>query len=351
MEVHGIRMEPPIGYLLILRVHVKNSFPEKYDRLLFDYGNSDHFEAALIKDGSDWFILIDKLKLLPQYEVQQIRDFQKSEFEKIGEKVKIEIADKVIKRTVFSLTSNFLTAMEKIKGVTIFGVVLLGHEDTLIGIEYPEISSDEVSALLSDYISDTNFDVDVLYLRKETDSEISPFLRFHDFAKFNYSNSILITTEWMMTNEELESENMGIFQNEMYVRLKSPNVNLTKLIAKFPKKSNDCAIKGNGKVSPVTEDMCTILAEVELTEGWYTSFRNHIATSVNYHLHYWGYSNGKGVMINNFVIPSYNERPFLKGLKSYFEEPVRIQHRNMVVNLWNFYDIARTYYSKISDRI
>lgn len=339
MEGNQIKMEPPYGYFLIIRIHVKNSFPEKYNSILFDQGKSDHFEGTLTRDGKNWMISIDKLRSLPAYEVSQIRDFQISEFRKIDDDVKIEVIGKKIRRTVFKLTSNFLNSMAEIPGVSIIGVVLLGQNDTLLALEYPEISADDVSRVLVDYISDTRFNVDLLYVGNLYQSGTSPFLFFHSFAKYDFSNLNLIEIMWRMKKEEIQEEAGGIFQNEMFFISKIPDRESKKLISLIPRESTACKFKGEANIIPIGEDKCAKLAEIDLKDGRFSSFNNFINNSLDYHVYYWGYSDGNGSIKISLIVPYFQRRVFFDNFWEYIVKEDNKYQEYSIVRVENLADI------------
>ncbi len=125
-----IRYEPEVGYFIVIRIGFNNSVPSKFHNIIFDNGSSDHFRAFLIRNSGKWYIYINKLKFLPRSDIEQLLYYKNSEFKKNNIDVKIEINDKSIRRTVFSETIDFLNSIVKLDDVILYGVALLGLEDT-----------------------------------------------------------------------------------------------------------------------------------------------------------------------------------------------------------------------------
>ncbi len=326
------------GDVLVLKIGVGNPVPSKYNDLIFDNGFSDHFGASLLRKDGKWFVYSGKFKFLPLFEVKQLVNHMNSEYINEGIDASIEIDGKAIRRMVACESAEFLNSLAETDGVVIYSVVLFGLEDTLITIKYPESVATQVSELLLNYTDSAKFSVEILSLTREENNSIPSFFKFHNLIKFNYSNLVLVQTRWIMSEEEMKNENLGIFQNQMAFQYKYFDPESSNIVGEFNSNINEKDIRSNADFK-ILEDKKDRLVEFKVKSKYFTDFYNNIINPMNGPFFYWGYSNGKGTL----EIPSRDQNEFLKGINNHWSEPSRAKHRNMIMRVENIGDIVERY--------
>lgn len=327
--------EPKIGNYLIFSASVRAPFPAKYGQIIYDNGSIDHFDAGLIWN-KEWYIYIDKLKPLPESEIRSNVDYFNSKFGHDDDSIFLETEGKLVRSRLRKNTEVFLNSLMKINGVVIFPVVLMGDNDNIYAIRYPESASQEVTKLFLDYAVNAPFKVDVLKIGE--DKEDSFLLEFYKFTKYDFSLLTLIETVWEMNENEITNENLGILQNEMvfvpkYFGFDSP------IVGRLGPKSIDNFPKGNAESTIISKDKFGTLVQVSMNRRVLVDFYFDILRPINGGLIYWAYSDGVSKLYNFFILPTRNTSEFVRGMTSYWEKTVRSNHKNYIKTVKSLNDI------------
>ncbi|MGC9294454.1 MAG: hypothetical protein ACP5E8_04175 [Thermoplasmata archaeon] len=325
-----IRFEPNDGYFMVLKIHIENPIPERFQGVIFDNGKSDHFGVGLVRINKRWFLFIDKLKFLPNKELNVIIDFMNSEFEKSGNDIMVELEGKAIKRGVTKASNQFLNGLAETEGVIIYSVALMGQHDVLIAIKYPETVASAVDDLYFEYINSVNYNVEIVTLEKEHEGDIPSFFKFHNIINIDYSRLLMIKTVWNMKMDESRNENEGIFQNEMTFKPKFFDPESSPLYGEIVANLKEKEIKGRAEFKIISNSEEGRLIEFRIKSKWFYDFYNDVVRPLNGPFFYWGYSNGKNVHENYYIIPIRNEIEFLKGISKHWGEQSRAHHNNVI---------------------
>ncbi|MGC8655776.1 MAG: hypothetical protein ACP5TG_04690 [Thermoplasmata archaeon] len=343
-----IHFEPKDGYISIFKGSIPNTVPSKYKDIIFERGKSDYFTGGLIRREGEWYIYIDKLKFLPDDDILKIVDGLKDEYRKLlkneSDDQFIEKEGKFLRRKLLKTTNDFFNRVVNLPGGVLYSFVMLGEHDTLFAYKFPEKVSSEVTSLLMEYITNTPVQVDLLFLAKETSYSEPSFFKLMKSFRLDYSKFILIKTEWRMTEEELKNENRGIFQNEMSFKPKYFDPDTKGLIGRMVAELKSEEIKGNvDKIILEGKGSNTKLVEFELKSKWFSDIYNDVLYPTGGSFFYWGYSNGKGIIENYYIIPGRNQIEFLKGLKKHWSEPSRAKHTNTITLVQNVEEVMKEY--------
>ncbi len=338
--MNGIHFEPKDGYFAIIRIVTPNPIPSKYRDTIYDRGKSDYFLGSLIKKEGEWYIYINKLKSLPDDEILRIVKELKDNYVRImPDKVNDEFIikeGKLLRRRITSTTKDFFNLLLNQSGSLVYSVTELGENDTLMAFKFPDTSSIETASILLDYIINAPFQIDILYLENENLYREPSFFKLLKSFRIDYKEFILIKTEWKMTEEELINENGGIFQNEMSFKPKYFDPDTNGLVGKMIAETKSVDIKGRvGK--KIIEEMNgnAVLVEFEIKSKWFSDIYQDVLYPIGGPFFYWGYSDGKGILENYYVIPAGNQIDFLKGLKKHWSEPSRAKHTNTITLVQN----------------
>ncbi len=176
----------------------------------------------------------------------------------------------------------------------------------------------------------------------ENAAKDSYYLKFEKIDKnniMNWVNEILpqsefihIKTKWKMSYNDVKNSVMGILSNKMVFTPKvfcsewSPIVGVVL--------NNE--IFGSSQHVIVTQTERKFLIEFNAFSRWFNDFfRNVLARNVGPFI-YWGRSDGKETLINNFVIFSESESDFLIGLRNHWKEETRRRHKNSIMKISRF---------------
>ncbi len=256
------------------------------------------------------------------------------EYKRQGNNIEIGLENKIIRRGLTAASNDFLDTLANTEGVIIYSVALMGLNDTIIGIKFPESVSLKVSDLILNYINSAPFDVEILKMEKENDDDMPSFFKFHNLVKFDYSKLILIKTRWEMISEEVKDQNEGIFLNEMKFTIKLFDPESAPIIGEFPSDVSPKDVKGNSKFKIIGGNTGKIV-EFDIKSKWFHDFYEDVIKPTSGPFFYWGYSDGKGNIDNYYIIPERNQVLFLKGLKKHWSEPSRANHKNMIMIIEN----------------
>ncbi len=333
MESSLLNFEPNMDNFVAIRAKVKNPIPERFRDVIFDMG-SDHFGTGHIRRDNKWYVYIDKLKSLPVQDLKSLVSQMEYEYERQGNNIEIVLEDKIIRKGLTAASNDFLDTLANTDGVIIYSVALMGLNDTIVGIKFPESVSLKVSDLILNYINSAPFDVEILKLDKENDDDIPSFFKFHNLIKFDYSKLLLIKTRWEMTGEELKEQNGGIYLNEMKFTIKLFDPESAPIIGEFSSDVSPQNVKGNAKFKIIGGNTGRIV-EFDIKSKWFHDFYEDVVKPTSGPFFYWGYSDGKGNIDNYYIIPKRNQVLFLKGLKKHWSEPSRVNHKNMIMIIEN----------------
>ena len=338
-----IRFEPTDGYFMVIKVHIENPIPERFHNIIFDNGKSDHFGAALVRINKKWFLYIDKLKFLPNKDLNAIADIMNSEFEKYDNDIVVEIDGKAIKRGVTKISNEFLNGLAETRGVIIYSIALMGLHDVLIAIKYPESVASIVDDLYFKYIQSANYNVEIVILEKEEERDIPSFFRFHNLIHIDFSKLLLVETVWNMKDDELKNENNGVFQNEMTFKPKYFDPESSPLYGEIVGNVLALDIKGNADFEIISNGEKLKLVEFKIKSRWFFDLYNDIIRPLNGAFFYWGYSDGNYNLENYYIIPMRNEIEFLKGINKHWSEPSRAHHINVIKHVEPLNEVAKRY--------
>jgi len=147
-----------------------------------------------------------------------------------------------------------------------------------------------------------------------------------------------------MPEEELRSENRGIFQNEMsfkpkYIGMEAEGL-VWRMVAELKSDDikgdvNKAIMEGNGKNAQ--------LVEFDLKSKGFHDIYIWCSLSNGRVIFYWGYSDGSGTLENYYIIPARNQMEFLKGLKKHWSEPSRVKHINTISYVNNLGEVMKEY--------
>ncbi len=333
MESSSLNFEPRMGYFAAIRVKVKNPIPERFRDIIFDMG-SDHFGAGLERIDNKWYLHSDKLRSLSVQDLKSFVSQMEYEYERVGIKVEIEMEDKNLRMVMTTSLNDFLESLADIEGVIIYGVALMGLNDTILGIKFPESVSYKVTNLILKLIKSAPFDVEILKLEKENDGDIPSFFKFNNLVKFDYSKLLLIKTRWEMTSEELKGQNKRIFLNEMRFQPKIFESYDSPIYAEFSSYISPQDVKGNAKFKIIGGNTGKIV-EFDIKSKWFHDFYEDVIKPTRGPFFYWGYSDGRGNLDNYYIVPERNQVLFLKGLEKQWSEPSRANHKNIILKVDN----------------
>ncbi len=347
-----INFEPKDGYILIFKVPISNPVPSKYKDIIFEWGKSDYFTGGLIRREGEWYIYIDKLKFLPDDEILKIVDVMNNEYrELLKDELQDELHDqfiekegKFLRRKLLKTIKDFFNGVVNLPGGVLYSFVMLGEHNTLFAYKFPEKVSPEVNSLLMEYLTKTPLQVDLLFLAKESSYSEPSFFKLMKSFRLDYSKFVLIKTEWRMTEDELKNENGGIFQNEMSFKPKYFDPDTEGLIGRMVAELKSEEIKGNvDKIIIEENGSNTTLVEFKLKSKWFSDIYNDVLYPTGGSFFYWGYSNGKGILENYYIIPRRNQIEFLRGLKKHWSKPSRAKHTNTITLVQSVKEVMEEY--------
>ncbi len=339
--MNDIKFEPTIGNYMIIKFHIKNYIPPKFHNIIYNDGRQDHFGAGLLKIEEDWYFYIDKLKTLPVYELEEIRNIFNENYEKLGGETYLDVQMKTLIRKLTKETNTFLNSLINVDGVVVTSIALIGDEDTLIAIKYPDSSANEVTKLFLDFVNSSQINIDLLDSGKEDGTPL--FFRFYNSIKTDYSLLLFIETVWKLKEEEMKNENGGIFQNRMVLKPKFFGPKYSPLISKFSANVLDKNVKGNAEFKVLSNYDGGSIAEFNLESKWFNDFYNNVVKPINGSFYYWAYSDGESQLHNYYIIPVRNGVNFIKGLKKHWNEPQRARHHNAIVRVQNLQEIVEKF--------
>jgi len=334
----SLKFEPHLSYFMTLKINIKNPISDRFKDTTFDEGLPDHFLAGRVRENREWFLYIDKLKILSKSDLESFAHYLSAEYQKLGFGITVKLENKAIKRTIASLSNDYFNNLAETEGVYHYNSALLGLSDTIIGIRFAEGSALRVSEITLEFINSAPFNVEILRLEKEVEGGIPAFIKLLNDMKYDFSKLIMIQTRWISTEEELNRENNGIFLNEMKFTIKLFDPESAPIIGEFSSDVSPHDVKGNAKFKIIGGNTGKIV-EFDIKSKWFHDFYEDVVKPISGPFFYWGYSDGKGNIDSYYIIPERNQVLFLKGLKKHWSEPSRANHKNIILKVENMKEI------------
>lgn len=219
-----------------------------------------------------------------------------------------------------NIISNFLV----LKGSILLTFSLVSGEKLYLFLEIPKNHSNLLPYLAKNAMNDINS----LKLEKIERNNVMSWMD----GIIPQSKFLHIKTKWKMSVNDVKDSVMGILSNRMVFTPKvfcsewSPIVGVVL----------DHEVHGRSEYTVVTKSDNKFVIEFNAYSKWFKDFfKNVLARNVGPFI-YWGRSDGKETLINNFIIFSESEPDFLGGLRNHWLEETRKKHKNSIIKISRF---------------
>ncbi len=326
----SIRFEPFVGKYAVIKVGVPNPIPTK---LVTANKRRINFLGSFVRNDNEWYIYTDRFKDLAFSDIEKVANdlikLYDDMFPELDNSKFIIRENKLIRRKIFEISQKFYNDVFKVPGTVISPMAGLNSDYTVIGIKYPQSQSHSITELIMDYVKNSRIDISLIQIDME-DKNYPLFLKLMKLLEIELNEYVLIKTIWQMDYENILNENQGVFQNEMIFEPKIFDPNNPGLVGSVINSNGNQKIKGTSPFDIVENFGDNYLVQFDLKSNWFRDFYNDIIHPIGGEFYYWGYSNGKNVVENYYVIRRDNLGIFMNGLRKHWNEKSRANHHNII---------------------
>ncbi|KAA8922811.1 hypothetical protein [Thermoplasma sp.] len=330
---------PSLDYLASIRVNVPNPVPERFWKMFPGYNEENrryNYGGMFAREDGRWKMFINAFKTLKTDEVESIVDYINSYYTKIGLGKVVKHDTNALIRDISEISNASINKLASIPGLVMYPVISLGRDELIIVFEFVEEVLDLVTKLILDYVNLAPLPAEVIRLEKLESIDIPSFRLAVERKEINPSMVQVIRTTWTLSEEELQINSNGIFQNTMNFRMKYVASDTNSLIARV----HNSDIRFNGKYEVYRSNRNGKIVQFNFESTWFHDFYYDIVRSIMGPIDYWGYSDGSGHLDNYFVIRKEDQIEFLKALGKYWSDEKRKTHNNRIMEILPLTDIV-----------
>lgn len=233
------------------------------------------------------------------------------------------IGDSILKLSVLDYFEEIINMINEIPGFRAHPCVLFHSSDMYLQIDYDEDSLEMNSEAVMKIVNSLTEKNEIVYIGKHP-ANFPYLIKLYKEFGCNMSDLTLVQTEWTMTEEEIEKENNGVFQNNgilipKYFTNGEQDTILFRLA--LPE------VKGNVNFVPANNS--GNLIEMKLESKFFSDIYREIIMSYFGTLFYQAEVKN-GTLTSNFVIDTSLLNQFLLGLKRHWGIDTRRSHDNVI---------------------
>lgn len=327
ISVDNFYFDRSLKNFAIIRISIPIVVPSKYSQLLNINKSNNFFLSTFYRENDKWFIRLAFLSPLLRKDLETVASDLAERYRSIGLGGDVVVSgDRSLIRSLNDDFNRFYNSIADLEGTKIYPFALMGEKEVLIGFEYTDGSSSEISKLLLDFIRSSEGKVGIRTLGRSfaVSGDIPAFYQLYGEIFNGNHNFIMVKTEWQMTEDEMNSENGGIFLNRCIVRPKYFDVDSVPMIANIF--NSEIRGKSGYKVIESNADGKVILSEHKTY--FFSHIRKYLGLKILRPFYFWSYSDGKGNVNNFFIMEQESLEGFLEGIYDFWNDPMRRHHNN-----------------------
>ncbi len=311
----------------VIRVSIPVVIPSKYSQLLNINKSNNFFLSTFYRENDKWFLRIAFLSPLPRDDLETMAHDLAERYRSMGMGGDVAVSgDRSLIRSPSDDFNRFYNSIADLEGTKIYPFALMGEKEVFIGFEYTDGSSSEISKILLDFIKRSEGKVGIRRLDRShaVDGNTPAFYQLYGEEFGGNRDFIVVKTEWQMTEDEMNTENGGVFLNRCVVRPKYFDVNSVPMVAEVF--DHEIMGKSGYRIIESKEDGEVVLFNHKTY--FFSHMRKYLGLRILRPLYFWSYSDGKGKVSNYYVMERESLGGFLEGLQDFWNDPMRKHHNN-----------------------
>lgn len=301
---------------------IKNVNPRYLKAHEIRIGEYDHFHFLAKKSGK-WFIYQNVGRDLSEREYESLKKYVKT----WGGGDSIECNNGILRMEVPPFSWAFFDKVNEIPGCRLTPNTFQNQGDAYISIEFPFSKIQEVSRVIMDFMGEESlFRKEIIYFG-EQNAGIPQILKvYQDFGN-SLEDFTIIETLWDTTNENIEKQNMGVFQNSgTFAPKHFINLERDKLIARL----DSLNIQGEAEYTIIDERKRIV--EFDIKSRFFSDFYNEVVERYSGPIFLSLKINREGVH-SYYIIEKDVQQLFINGVNSHWKRPARKNHKNYILNV------------------
>ncbi|MHB1709255.1 MAG: hypothetical protein ACYCT2_07260 [Thermoplasmataceae archaeon] len=288
-------------------------------------GEKDHFHVIGREKGV-WFFYRRIEQKLTANEIKSLQEYSR----KIGVVYDVTLSADIMKMEIPKLQGEFYDEINDITGCRVSPVTFQSGGNVFISIEFPANRAEKISDKILDYVNaDYPYGRDVIYAGPK-EGEMPYLLNLYSSMGNSLHDLTFVKTRWSFMENEVTTENEGIFQNTgEFIPKQFVDDETDELIWRTKSKT----VAGRTQFNMVDEE--ELIVEMKVRSRFFSDFYGSIIREYCGAIFSGFKCDEKGVT-SYYIVEKRAQQAFLRGLQKHWNLEGRRHHSNCLLEVSDF---------------
>jgi hypothetical protein len=288
-------------------------------------GEKDHFHLIGREKGV-WFFYRRIEQKLTAKEIKSLQEYSR----KIGMVYEVTPSTGIIKMEIPKFQGEFNNEINNITGCRVSPITFQSGGNVFISIEFAGNRAKEVSDKILDYVNtDYPYGRDIIYIGPRQ-GEMPYLLNLYSSMGNSLHDLTLIKTRWAFKENEVTTENEGIFQNTgEFIPKQFVDDETDELIWQTKSKK----VTGRAQLDMVDEE--ELIVEMKVRSRFFSDFYRSVIREYCGAI-FSGFKCDERGMTSYYIVEKRAQQDFLRGLQKHWNLEGRRHHSNCLLEVSDF---------------